>query len=838
MRRSTWSCLAFLFAVSTAPALAGSAQPTFQSFHDDYRATPKLEEFAAAPAAREARDLGAVAREFLLEHASSYGIEDGGKDLTLVKAQQSLLGTHFHFAQSVDAVPVERGSVIVSVDAKTNAVYRAYNNYYPGGRGLTGKSKKSLVTPDQALAAAWANLRVHGALQDQPKVDLVYRVDGKGRFRLVYLTYLDTQAPFGAWQHEIDATSGEVLSRVDMAIPRKAPGWKVAPEAYTGLVLDRRAATAAYERKVAAKASKGSNTVANGKGLVFDPDPRTTLNDAMLEDASPAPSFDAAYFERDLLGLAFDGRVYKLEGPWVTIKDFESPATMPSTTTDGRWTAKRGDNAFADAMTYFHLDQNQRYMQSLGFTGDKGIQAVSIEADSDGVNGDDNSHFIPSSNRLAFGHGCVDDNEDADVILHEYGHAINFSINNDWEGGDTGAMGEGFGDYWAASYSVSSAAGRVFQPNFVFSWDGHGTANSCWPGRVLDATTMMYDHGRIYGAHQTIGQHASDELWSTPLFQTLTALMARGIPRSEVDQIILEAQFGLGANLKMRDLAQATIATARRLQPGRPHADVFLQKFAAQQIVLVPQAILALGDVEYGGLGNGGVADPGEAPTLQFTLANRGTLPATEVSAVLTSETDGVAVVNGQITFSDTDAGATIEANETPVVQIGDAVACGTLVKLKLTVTYTGGLTREVAFPVEFRLGAPEGMQVSATPNLPIPDDMDAGISDMLAVDVAANVSANLQVDVAIQHPYVGDLTVALTSPRGTVVKLHAESGGSQNDLRGRYPTTLTPAEPLSRFMGEPMAGDWKLSVVDSAAQDEGSLLSWGLSDVVGYECR
>ena len=102
----------------------------------------------------------------------------------------------------------------------------------------------------------------------------------------------------------------------------------------------------------------------------------------------------------------------------------------PSTSANGQWDAKRGNVAFNDVMTYYHIDKNQRYMQSLGFKGNKGIQEVSIEVDANGVNGTDNSHFIPSSNRMAFGHGCVDDNEDADVILHEYGHAINFSINS------------------------------------------------------------------------------------------------------------------------------------------------------------------------------------------------------------------------------------------------------------------------------------------------------------------------------------------------------------------------------------------------------------------------
>src|SRR5438874_5908088 len=53
---------------------------------------------------------------------------------------------------------------------------------------------------------------------------------------------------------------------------------------------------------------------------------------------------------------------------------------------------------------------------------------------------------------LRFGKGGVDDAEDAEVILHEYGHAIHFSQNFDF-GGEGGAISEGFGDYWAVTVS-------------------------------------------------------------------------------------------------------------------------------------------------------------------------------------------------------------------------------------------------------------------------------------------------------------------------------------------------------------------------------------------------
>ena len=62
----------------------------------------------------------------------------------------------------------------------------------------------------------------------------------------------------------------------------------------------------------------------------------------------------------------------------------------------------------------------------------------------------DNSFYSSSSGSLVFGEGCVDDAEDADVIIHELGHGI-----HDWitQGGlsQVNGLSEGTGDYFAQS---------------------------------------------------------------------------------------------------------------------------------------------------------------------------------------------------------------------------------------------------------------------------------------------------------------------------------------------------------------------------------------------------
>jgi hypothetical protein len=572
-------------------ALTGlaSAQPLIEGTrHTDGRGTPKL--ILPLPGATRAATGRQAADAFVAAYQGDFKLAAGVSTLELVVARESLLGTHYRYRQVLNGVPIEGADLVVSVAREDGQVYQAYNNTYPIDAAPV--YPKALVGTSAALDVAWNHLRVHGRLLGQPRADLVY-VPGKGGFRLVYKTLVAVEAPFGYWEHQIDASSGEVVAVRDSVVCGNKQGRELPKfAAYAGAVWSRAQTTQEFQAATRAQvlAKEPVKGAVDGSALVFDGDPKTYLANAALLDTSPASAFTAAYVTRTLQGITLSGGVYSLVGPWVQIADFESPTDAPSTTANGQWTALRGNNAFNDVMTYFHIDQSQRYLQSLGYTGAAGIQTNSIAADSDGLSGDDNSHYIPSSNRLAFGHGGVDDNEDADVILHEYGHAITESIVPGWGGGDGGAIGEGFGDYWGASYSSTTTNGRTFHPEWAFSWDGHGS--DTWSGRLLNMTNLTYDSSHVYQAHETINGIAnySDQLWSAPLFQSFLALQALGYSRTNVDQIILEGQFGVGASPTMRDLATATVNAAARLFPAGPHAGVFTTKFR-QQLILPPVSV-------------------------------------------------------------------------------------------------------------------------------------------------------------------------------------------------------------------------------------------------------
>jgi len=499
-------------------------------------------------------------------------------------------------------LPVDRAQIVVSI-SKNGDLQKIFNET----RHISAKVdadavnqlyNKAQISDDEALDKGWKNMKVQHNLVNVPSSTLVW-VPTKDGVQLARKVNIEAEMPTGGFVQYLNAHDGSVIDSYSTSLPRTNKGGErslAARAAAPGQTLDRKAATEAAKANAGTTALKAGATATvvaasgiNGSGYAFDPDPRTVLNTDALTDTSAASAFDAAYSTKTLRDLTVTSGVYKLTGPYVNIKNIESPATAPSTTTNGVWTAKRGNNAFDDTNVYFHIDQSQRYMQSLGFSGTKGILERSMDIDTDGVNGDDNSHFsgTGATGYLAFGHGCVNDSEDADVILHEYGHGIQASINSSWSGGDTGAMGEGFGDYWAASYSYSTPNGQVYHPEWAFSWDGHG---SCWAGRMLNRTDAKYNSSKTYSAHSSVTENGvtfqSDELWSAPLYASMVSLIAAGKPRANIDKIILEAHFGLGSNIKMPAMATAIVNAAKTLFPSDlTYANTFQAKFEAQNIL-------------------------------------------------------------------------------------------------------------------------------------------------------------------------------------------------------------------------------------------------------------
>jgi len=336
------------------------------------------------------------------------------------------------------------------------------------------------------------------------------------------------------------------------------------------------------------------------KGRVFDPNPVAKLNDTSLRDRNGAADAVplSAYSVVDLLDLPPNGL---LVGPNVAIVDTEQPYT-PHADAGESLIFDRSQPQFAEVNAYFHIDRSQRYMQSLGFRGERQLVNYAIPVDPHAAAGGDNSYYIgglaSGIGSLSFGDGGTDDAEDADIMLHEFGHAIQDWIAPGAFGGPPSsqarAIGEGFGDYWSFSsnYLQTVVTGR--DPYCVADWDarcfGDDPSQNCSypPGadclRRVDSTKTMAS----YIVSETPGtEHKNGEIWSSALREIFMALVQQNggeQGKRIADATVLEGTFGVPPNPTFNVMARKLLDADRALWGGA-HAAIICGSMSARGII-------------------------------------------------------------------------------------------------------------------------------------------------------------------------------------------------------------------------------------------------------------
>ena len=435
-----------------------------------------------------------AAREFLRANHALFNMRYDTSDLNDAASFETPMGSNARFQQVFDGVPVFGARTTVQFN-RDGVVVAVANTYVPD---VFVPSVLPAISKHEAINAAE---RAAGSTAEaESAADLVINAEG--------------ETPFLAWRVTV-ATLG--------------PTWELFIDAQSGAAVGE---------------PRDINRYVNGTGQIFNVNAVVATRDNTLRDMrdSAAAVPTSAYTIVTLEGLQGNGT---LDGAYAS----SSRTKKRVSNSTNNFIFDRTSDGFSEVMGYYYIDRAERYIQSLGFANINNRQQVFSVNRYKG----DNSFYSPSTTEITYGLGGVDDAEDAEVILHEYGHSIQDNqLPGFGSSSEAGAMGEGFGDYWGASIGAQTSGG--FQDLCVADWDAtsYSTANPPCLRRL--------DSPKHY-PEDVVGEvHDDGEMWSAALWQ-----IRGSIGGSKADKVILQAHFLLSPSASFNQGANALVTAAINL---------------------------------------------------------------------------------------------------------------------------------------------------------------------------------------------------------------------------------------------------------------------------------
>jgi len=436
-----------------------------------------------------------AAHRFLADNAALFQLSAELAELATV---DSPLGSHVTFAQRLDGIPVFGAEVKVTF-SRDGRIVAVSNTSVPHVQLDT----RPRITAHQALDLALATV---------PAAD---RADSEAPELPELVIYADAGPPVLAYR---------------AVVPTTGPTLEFFVDARIGALLGAPSDLNRY--------------LVTGSGQVFRDNAVVATQNNNLVDSNDSASAvpTSAYSTVALQGLNGNNR---LDGQFAS----GSASKTRAVGTNNSFIFLRNNNAFSETMAYFHIDFAERYIQSLGFTNVNNRQQV-FSVDRSKV---DNSSYSPSTKAITYGTGGVDDAEDGEVIVHEYGHSVQDNqVPGFGAAEEGGAMGEGFGDYFAATVNASLTG--EFQIVCIAEWDATSYAAG------VPHCLRRLDSAKHFPQDADGEVHDDGEMWSASLFQIRTAFGA-----ARADRLILQAHFLLSTRANFSDGSNALVTAAINL---------------------------------------------------------------------------------------------------------------------------------------------------------------------------------------------------------------------------------------------------------------------------------
>ncbi|MBC7262263.1 MAG: M36 family metallopeptidase, partial [Chloroflexi bacterium] len=451
---------------------------------------------------------------------------------------------HVQLQQMYQGIPIYGGQATVHM-TEERSVYFYVSDLHPKTPEIEA-GKAGEISAAEALEAIEIKLPWRNREESEPRCEKIYYPLGDD-FRLAWCIDLSLRAQEPI-QSDLDRSSD----------------WRAIVDAYTGDLLELRDLSL-YD---------------TAWGYVFYPNPVVALRQENLSHDTQIP--DGAYRKVALAGVDNSGF---LRGPYADTGKTINRAYEPSK----QFFYRRGDSRFLEVMAYCFVT---RVMNMLRAQGWPNLFPRPLLIDAQAPLGD-NSKFLPSSWELRFGTGKVMDAEDASIILHELGHAIQEAQVPRWADCDKNlpvrAMGEGFGDWLATLYFAEER--RAFHPTYVGDWDARGYVTPRTFLRRVDSGKTM--------ANWQGDEHADGEIWSAALWDLYLRLggdsnrpqTRKAASATALKLVLTSHQYlsdGLRHTLQFKHGVEALLTADRFTsaditRPG-PHDQLIRDVFAAREI--------------------------------------------------------------------------------------------------------------------------------------------------------------------------------------------------------------------------------------------------------------